>query len=87
MDTGAKVETDGWKGYNKMKKIRCQIHKKPAQNQFQRNLYDYTKPQVVAGAIPTRYISKEHTKAYLDGLINRMVGHPPINYQKPKLCN
>ncbi len=104
IDKGAKVETDGWKGYNKMKKeydIRA-TKSLPGINFNEihtviQNLKSWLR------AIPT-HISREHTKAYLDefsyrlnrsihketifdGLIKRMIGLPPINYQNLRLCN
>lgn len=100
----AKVETDGWKGYNKMKK---KYHIKSTKSMPGINFNEiHTVIQNLKSwlrAIPT-HISKEHTKAYLDefcyrlnrsihketifeGLINRMIVHPPVKYQNLKLCN
>ena len=104
IDTDAKVGSDGWKGYNKMKKKYDITSTKslPGINFNEihtviQNLKSWLR------AIPT-HISKEHTKAYLDefsyrlnrsihkqtifdGLIKRMIAHPPVKYQNLKLCN
>jgi len=104
IDMGAEVETDGWKGYNRMKgKYNIRSTKSLPGINFNeihtviQNLKSWMR------AIPT-HVSREHIKAYLDefcyrlnrsihkhnifdGLIRRMLKHPPVNYRNLKLCN
>lgn len=72
IDPQAEVETDGWKGYNKMKKkYRIKSTKSLAGVNFNeihtviQNLKSWLR------AIPT-HVSKEHTKAYLDEFCYRI---------------